>query len=225
MHELPLPHRRSFLRLDLLRLVRDVKSVVAFVAILGVPVIGSIYGGSAFHLHVPMSLFLPVLVGWSWGRDLAAGTLAPLAYGAIKPTFLLRTRCAALALLTLSVHGIAALISLSDSIEILAGLAFAMHMLLFGFMLTTIFRSAEVGWLPAFVAFAGVWLPIIATLRRTGGEIPQPWLHALAVMFVPSIAASLGFTTTTGAMLLHIGASVVWSAVAILAITRDGAIR
>lgn len=225
MGAVTMPHAKSFLRLDLVRLARDVKSVAALAAILGVPVVGALYGVSALPLHMTMSLFLPVLAGWSWGGDLAAGTLAPLAYSAIAPSSLLATRCAAFALPILIGHGLAALAFRSDPMAALAALVFAMHVLLFGFLLSTLSRSAEVGWLPIFIAFAGVWLPTVSIMKRTGGEIPQGWLHVLAVLFAPSIATSLGFASLRGAMLVHLAAALLWAALSIRAIARPGAIR
>jgi hypothetical protein len=216
---------RAIIWLDVLRLTRDLKSVVALLAIISVPVAGAMYGANAFHLHAAMSLFLPVLVGWSWGRDLSAGTLAPLAYGAIRPVSLLGSRFAAFALAALMGHLIAALASRGEPIEACAAIVFAMHMLLLGFFLATICRSAEVGWLPLFAAFAGVWLPVVSTMKRTGGDVPQPWLHGLAVLFTPGLATSLAFTTTVSAMIVHITASVLWAVLAMFAVVRLGAIR
>jgi hypothetical protein len=223
--QLVMPHARSFLLLDLRRLMRDPKTVVAFIVVLSVPVIGTLYGANLLQLQMMMSLFLPVIVGWSWGGDLAAGTLAPVAYGAIRPPSLLATRSAAFLLPTLFGYAIAALSCRSDAMETLAALAFAIHLLLLGVLLSSLFRSAECGWLPLFVAFAGVWLPIVSIMKRSGGEIPQPWLHALAVLFAPSIATSLGFASIKGAMLVHLAAALLWAALSIRTIARPGAIR
>jgi hypothetical protein len=223
--EHPMLHRRSSVWLELLRLTRDVKVVVGFVVVLSIPVIGALYGANPLQLQMLASLFLPVLVGWSWGGDLAAGTLAPLAYGVMAPSSLLATRSAVFAVPTLLGQAIAALAFRGAPLDIFAALAFAMHVLLLGFLLSSVFRSAEVGWLPLFAAFAGVWLPIVSTMKRSGGEIPQHWLHALAILFVPGLATSLGFMTTIGMTLVHLGAALLWAALSFGAILRPGAIR
>jgi hypothetical protein len=197
------------LRLDLLRVLRDPKLVVLFAAIFGT----SLFASEVRELLTNIALlFLPVLVGWSWGADLEAGALVPMALAANDRLRFFFVRLAVL----LGISLIAVLPILLDpeaswfSRACIAGEVAAQ--LLLGFLLVTATRNSHAGWIPIFLAIGGVFLPWVRMMRADVSAHPPWWLWLLGSTMFPSWSANLVPGSRPRVLLILFAASVLFAA-------------
>jgi hypothetical protein len=213
----------SLLRVEFLRLLRDVKTLLLLLAIFGTPPLAALGGGSVAKLLMFTALFLPVAIGWSWGADVASGRLIQLAVSRYSSTQLLFSRVVLFGGISILAGFIVALFSGTPSELTVLLLLFTLHIVLLGFFLCTWLRSAEVGWLPIFAALVAVWLPMLSVMKKTGGAIPQRWLRWLTAVLLPQFATELSFYSPRQLMLISGYLFVLWSILAFIAILRpDG---
>ena len=212
-------------RLELVRLRRDARAIAALAAVFAAPLFAPLAGGSAVRTQMLTALFLPVIIGWTWGNDLASGRLVPLALSRFSPARLMAARIAAFGGIALLASVGAAIASHAAVDEAGVLILFVLQLTVFAFALITALRSAEAGWIPLFVAFAGVWLPMLAIMKRSGGAMPQRWLHWLTAMLLPQFAMELEFYLARQLMLIYAVLAAAWSLLAWLAVSRPEALE
>jgi hypothetical protein len=215
----------SLLRFEFLRAVRDLKALVWLAVIFGSPFLAAWAGASVTKVQMFTTLFLPVIVGWSWGADVASGRLIQLAVGRYSRGQLLLAREIIFAsLFTAGVLAVA-LVSGASIQEMMTMVLFTLHVTLLGFFLSTSFRSAEAGWLPVVAAFVGAWFPMLLVMKQTGGAMPQWWLHWLSAIFLPQFAISLQFFSARQLILMFACTSGLWGTLAYLVLQRSSALH
>jgi hypothetical protein len=218
--------RNLLLQVDAKRLGRDPKMWIFFVAIFGIPLVAASAGLSAAKTEMLGALFLPVLVGWSWGRDLSSGQLVPIALAGAGPYRLFFVRFVTIGAVTAIGMSAVAVLGRTSTDETLLMALFTSHILLLGFALVTLSRSGDVGWLPVFVAFAGVWLPILFTMKRSGPMANPPALVLwLASALLPQVSMDLQLLSTKRLIILFAVLGPVWLAVTLLALRRNSVLE
>jgi hypothetical protein len=197
------------LRLDFLRLFRDPKLVVVLAAILGT----SLFAAEVRDLLTNVALlFLPVLVGWSWGADFETGALVPMALAGNGPLRFFFVRLAVL----LGSSLLAVLPTLLDPQAswfsracIVGGVA---SELLLGFLLITATRNSHAGWIPIFLAIGGVFLPWVRMMRTDVSARPPLWLWLLGSTMFPGWTANLVPGSRPRILAVLLAASVLFAA-------------
>lgn len=212
---------------ELRRLLRDPKIVVGWLAVFGLPLLAvASAGSSGLWAVTATSLFLPVLVGWSWGADLATGRLAPLVLGRISKLILVAVRVTLFAtgvLLGLLLLLLAARPPLRDALLVTAT---SLELLCLGFATVTILGGPHGGWVPIFIAIAGVWSPLVLTLKLHDSSVPPAWLRALALILAPRLGTGLEFLSPEVATLALAGLSILWLFVSAFSFTvRMGSVH
>jgi len=198
--------------------------VVFLVTIFAAPLFAALAGLSAAKTEMLGALFLPVLIGWSWGRDVSSGRLVPLALAGAGATMLLFVRLAAFAITALLGVVTVALAARTSASEMSLMTLFTAHILVLGFLLVTLFRSGDAGWVPLFVAFAGVWLPLVYAMKQTGGAVEQVWLRWLTAAFLPQFALDLRIYSVEHLQVLLAALSLLWLALISVAARRASAL-
>jgi hypothetical protein len=214
------------LRVDAKRLLRDPKMWMFLVSIFGIPFFAASAGLSAAKTEMLGALFLPVIVGWSWGRDLSSGRLVPIALAGAGPHGLLFVRLVTIGAVTAIGVSAVAVLGRTSMDETLLMALFTSHILLLGFALVTLSRSGDVGWLPVFVAFAGVWLPILFTMKRLGAMADPPAVvRWLASALLPQVSMDLQLASTKRLTILFGVLGPLWFVVTLLALRRDSVLE
>ena len=205
---------------ELRRLIR-VRKIWLILIVLFAPVLSQIagieilFGGTFF-----VALLIPVAVAWSWGRDLQQGSLTPLALAARRPMELFAVRFAALSMM-LTPWLLAA--ALSSPREIILLVSFSVQMLALGFLLATLYRTPEVGWIPIVFQFVAVWFPLMRQVRASGSEENLSlWVRGGLALLVPTAASRLGAASDGALIIISITAALVWVTFTILLLQRPG---
>lgn len=209
----------ALIRFDVARVLRDVKTILALVFVLGSPIAATKAGASYPKVFMLLALFLPVLVGWSWGADLAQGRLVQIALARRSLGALFGSRFVALVLPLIIVVPLARLESAPIPVTAAAFL-FGVHMIALGFCLATWLRSPESGWLSLGIAVAGVWLPLLFVMKQVGTAAVPLVLRWLLVAFLPQFANDFGLYTPSRLICVYASLAAVWIALALLALRR-----
>lgn len=208
-------HLWSLARFETLRIIRQPKYAVSWVAVFGAPLFFTYLlepsGARALSLT---ALFLPVVVGWNWGGDIAAGRLEPLSLGVATRAQIFLTRL--FIFIAASLLGASALLLSSRAAprDVLLGMASCTHFLGLGFLLATLFRRSETGWLPLFLALTAGWLPLMMTIGRSADDTAPRWLHPILALFLPEAAISLQVWPRLAALPALFTLAAIWAAVA-----------
>lgn len=178
----------ALLQWDALRVARDARLLVFFTATLAISLFRSDI--RALLTNVAL-LFLPVVVGWSWGADLETGALVPLSLAVDGRLRFYVVRFAVLLGISLAAISPVLLDPRAHAFDrlLVAGGLFAQ--LCLGFLLVTAARNSHAGWIPVFLALGGVLLPWLRLLRENPGAKPPLWLWILGSAIFPSWSAGI----------------------------------